>query len=405
MIVLCECSAKLRIDDSKISDKGSRVRCPRCSTVLHVKKQSQQTRERRPAAPVIPPESRHDPSVAPPAAGQAAGPGTAPAVSATVLIAHDSQSIREMIRALLIESGFRVETAADGVEVLKKASDIKPDAMLLDVGLPGIYGFELCERLKGDVQTRAIKIILLTSSYDSARYKREPVDLYGADDYIDKHQISDQLTSKLRKLLYPEQPAAAPEPAPKQNEPALESVIPQTGKYEYVTRNVLLRTDIEIPPAPSFEPGEAPDSQASSQKPEPVLEHQQRADVSPEAHSWSGDPFPSKSDGSALTPESFSIDSSIFQQSESAVPKVEGAGPEAVEKARRLARIIVSDIVLYNQETAREGVKNGTFYEVLKDDIQEGRQLYEKRVPGSIRSTKDYLQEAFDNFLRSRKQT
>ena len=67
-----------------------------------------------------------------------------------VLVAHDSDVVREMICSVLLEAGFSVDTAADGVEALKKATENKPQAMVLDVGLPGIYGFELCERLKGN---------------------------------------------------------------------------------------------------------------------------------------------------------------------------------------------------------------------------------------------------------------
>jgi hypothetical protein len=46
-----------------------------------------------------------------------------------------------------------------------------------------------------------------------------------------------------------------------------------------------------------------------------------------------------------------------------------------------------------------EGIKNDTFYELLKNDVQEGRELYDKRVPAAIRRGKDYFQEAFDNFI------
>src|SRR3989337_2384876 len=191
MIVPCECGAKLKIDDAKIGEKGSRIRCPRSSAILHVKKKADQTVKRPPPASG-PPPSPVQPS--PPASSMP-----------VVLIAHDSEAVREMMRALLSEAGFGVETAADGVEALKKASDARPQAMIVDVGLPGIYGFELCERLKGDESTSAIKIILLTSVYDVGRYKREPANLYGADDYIEKHHISDYLTLKIRKLLYPEQ--------------------------------------------------------------------------------------------------------------------------------------------------------------------------------------------------------
>ena len=100
--------------------------------------------------------------------------------------------------------------AADGLDALKKATALKPRVMIVDVGLTGIYGFELCERLKGDPDTRNIKIILLSSVYGLTAYKRNPVTLYGADDFIEKHHIPDKLIPKLRQLLSG-QPAVAPE--------------------------------------------------------------------------------------------------------------------------------------------------------------------------------------------------
>ena len=113
--------------------------------------------------------------------------------------------------------------------------------------------------------------------------------------------------------------------------------------------------------------------------------------------------LPDIQEGAAVLPESFSLDASIFQKEECDIPRVDAADPEAVEKARRFARIIVSDIALYNQEAVLEGLKNGTFYELLKADVDEGREIYEKRVPEVIRDQKDYYQEAFDNFIRAQK--
>ena len=393
MIVPCECGAKLKIDDAKIGEKGARIRCPRCSTILHVKKQADQPVEAPPAPFTSFPEQPLSPAPTAPAARDVS---SSPASTMpVVLIAHESEAVRDMIRALLVEAGFVVEAAAEGVEALKKAAEIRPQAMIVDVGLPGIYGFELCERLKGDEQTSAIKIILLTSAYDVGRYKREPASLYGADDYIEKHHISDYLTLKIRKLLYPEQYAPRPDEAGSsglpdgQAGPAVETPPPAgkkgTESLEFITENVVLRREPEAAPGPV----DLSDGKAGPGTPPP--------------RSWPGDSLQPTQDGSALAPESFSLDSSIFQKKESEIPRVEAADPEAVEKARRFARIIVSDIALYNEEAVREGIKNGTFYELLKDDVEEGRQLYEKRVPDSIKSKKDFYQEAFDNFIQAQK--
>jgi len=72
-----------------------------------------------------------------------------------------------------------------------------------------------------------------------------------------------------------------------------------------------------------------------------------------------------------------------------------------VKKAQRFSRIIVSDIALYNQKAVVEGIKNGNFNELLKTDIDEGRELYERQVPDVVKAKKDYYQEALDNFIAS----
>ena len=350
MIVPCECGAKLKIDDAKIPDKGIKVRCPRCGNMLQV---------RRPVSAVSAPPARARISPGMPSSGP------------LILIAHDSDVIRKMISDVLIEGGFRVDTAADGVEALEKANNARPQGIVIDVGLPGIYGFELCARLKGSPETREIKIVLLSSVYDMRRYKRTPANLYGADDYIEKHHIPDFLSTKFRKLIFPEQFVEAPK-------------IKEHSPHDL--------PEMSRPPAREFNPSllsseglpQADRTLSNPSPPRGAAQKQASRDAS---------------EGTALMPESFSLEASIFQKEECDIPKVEEADPEALEKARRFARIIVSDIALYNQEAVIEGLKNGNFYELLKTDVDEGRELYERRVPDVIKARKDYYQEAFDNFI------
>lgn len=96
---------------------------------------------------------------------------------------------------------------------------------------------------------------------------------------------------------------------------------------------------------------------------------------------------------------SMSLDDLDFQKEECDIPRKVEADPEAMEKARRFARIIISDIALYNQETVLSGVKNGNLFELLKNDLDEGRELYDQRVSEAVRVTQDYFQEALDNFI------
>jgi len=109
----------------------------------------------------------------------------------------------------------------------------------------------------------------------------------------------------------------------------------------------------------------------------------------------------------AVQDESVMLNASFFEHEEYVAParNVERSAvdPEAIERARRFARLIVSDIALYNQDIVDEGLKKGTFFELLQDDITEGRSLYDNRVPETIRVTKDYYQEAFDDFIAAKK--
>jgi len=76
---------------------------------------------------------------------------------------------------------------------------------------------------------------------------------------------------------------------------------------------------------------------------------------------------------------------------------------EEHEKAKRLARIIVSDIVLYNQDLIEKGIREGSFYQLLERDIEEGRGYYLVRVPPEIREGTDYLSYYLDEFISSKR--
>ncbi len=349
MIISCDCGARLKIDEAKVSGKRVKVRCPRCGNVLSLQ-QTPPTEKKM--------TSRSSPSPGP-----------------LVLVAHDSDMIRHMVSDVLTNTGFQVETASNGVEALKKATDLRPKGLVLDVGLPGVYGFELCERLKENPVTREIKIVLLSSVYDMRRYKRTPVSLYGADDYIEKHHIPDYLPAKLRKLISSADFAGT---APSQAAPS-HNDLPEMSR----------------PPAREFEPSLLNHETLSPAERNPRETAPQRSMTARRPHTDSLE--------TAIMPETISLDAPIFQKEECDIPGVDAEDPEAVEKARRFARIIVSDIALYNQELVIEGIKNGTFFELLKNDVEEGRELYEKRVPAVIRAKKNYYQEAFDNFIGATK--
>ena len=141
MIVICACGAKLKIGDEKITVAGVKIKCPKCGNPHLVKKPAPEPTA--PSADVLsmPWFASSTPSTAKP----------------LVLIAHDSKVVADMIEQVVSEAGYNTANAPDGLEARRKATELKPQVMIVDVGLTGIYGFELCERLKGDPDTRDIK--------------------------------------------------------------------------------------------------------------------------------------------------------------------------------------------------------------------------------------------------------
>jgi DNA-binding response OmpR family regulator len=75
----------------------------------------------------------------------------------------------------------------------------------------------------------------------------------------------------------------------------------------------------------------------------------------------------------------------------------------AHDAAKRLARIIISDIALYNQKRVEEGVRNNTFHELLKDELEEGLKLYQSRTSKEILETTRYYEEVIEDFIQKRK--
>ena len=81
------------------------------------------------------------------------------------------------------------------------------------------------------------------------------------------------------------------------------------------------------------------------------------------------------------------------------------AAPELaaeIAKAERLARIIVSDIALYNPEKFEAGVRDGNVAELMETELEEGRGLFEQRVEPSLRADRDLLVEELVRVARSR---
>ena len=222
----------------------------------------------------------------------------------SVLVAHDSDTIREAVRRLLAEAGYRVTAVADGHRAVE-ALAARPDGMVLDVAIGGVFAFEVLERIReGALPT---KTVLVASVYNRTGYKRRPTSLYGADDYVEQHHIPDSLVDKVARLVGPGEAARPHDGDDRRELERIQTATEGRMRIRYRSRE------------------------------------------------------------------------------------------EAVERARRLARLIVADIALYNGDALASRDEQDAR---LRIDVEEGRLLFDLRVPEEIRRERDFVGEALAEWYK-----
>jgi two-component system, OmpR family, KDP operon response regulator KdpE len=115
---------------------------------------------------------------------------------ATILLVEDDDATREALARELKARGYRVQEALDGHSALERWTAARPDAILLDLGLPDIDGLEVIRRIRREAMT---PIVILSGRY-AEREKVEALDR-GADDYVTKPFGLDELHARLRVAL------------------------------------------------------------------------------------------------------------------------------------------------------------------------------------------------------------
>ena len=119
--------------------------------------------------------------------------------SASILIVDDEPIGRETLGEMLMLEGYALIYAADGLEAIKTVAEQSIDLILLDVMMPGMNGFQVCQHLKGDESQRHIPIILVTA-LDSKSDLAKGLDA-GADDFLSKPVNTLELRARVRSLL------------------------------------------------------------------------------------------------------------------------------------------------------------------------------------------------------------
>jgi predicted Zn finger-like uncharacterized protein len=399
MLIVCpNCKKRFDIDPGTLGE-ARKLRCSSCKAVFRlVRKPAGEA----PAAPV--PEAAASPVPQAPkgvaaqptcdaaaavsgrlqseGAPQAAGAGVdapeapkaaplaAPAQACTgpvrVVVANESAPFCDAVRKVLSTEPFEIFVCDDGKVALDTVLQVRPQVLLLDVALPTMFGFEVCERVRQNPELSGVRIVLIASIYDKTRYKRSPNSLYGADDYIEKHHIPDALVPMVYRLASGSLPAT---------EPACASDLAAQQEVRTEIREVEQRETSASP---------ALDRVASILREVPS-------------------PAPAPVQAAAALAASFApvLTPAAEEAPPAAAMPAELSEPET--KARRLARIIVSDIVLYNQGKVEKGVREGSFYDLLADDIREGERLYRQRVPELLRENTTFLQDAFEDLIAKKR--
>jgi two-component system cell cycle response regulator len=119
-------------------------------------------------------------------------------IDSTILIVDDQCSTRELLGELLTEQGYNLAFAANGEEALTQAMELTPDVILLDVMMPGMDGFEVCQRLRSDPLLAEVPVIMVTALDDRASRIRGIQ--AGADDFVSKPFDQIELQARVRTI-------------------------------------------------------------------------------------------------------------------------------------------------------------------------------------------------------------
>jgi len=291
MIISCQyCGKRVRIDANKYAGKRIKMRCSQCNEVF-VAEVPVQADTSPPKSALLPPQ---------------------------VLIAHSDPALCDTVGSILDSHNFPWESCHDGETALQLMDRHLPQVAIVDVALPGLFAFEVVEKVRKRPGLESVKIMLLSSVYNKMAYKRRPTTLYGADDYIEKHHIPQDLIAKIHKLIESSHPAKT-----------VEATAPE-----------------EMPTPLKIDELKA------------RLQHAEESE-------------------SLLAPRELA----------------------ELAKAQRLARIIASDISLYDEAKVTEGIRSGTFFELFAEEIAEGRQHFLARIPESLPHRGAILDDAFNELI------
>ena len=275
-----QCGARFRASIQEPLTRAVRVACPSCSNQMVLK----------PVAGSGPPPSvASAPDTRPPQWPPESPARTPPRRIA--VIADEPRPFRSFLVEHLRRLGFDVSTFETGEPALDFVRRAHADLVIVNVYLKGRLGVEVTEDIRADAGLDHTRVILIGALFRANRFRANPANLYGADEYIEEQIPEKEFRQIIRKLF------------------------PQVGHTE------------EIP-----------------------------------------------------------------------------VEPKEYDEARRLARLILGDIVIYNPGRVEAGIRDDNFFEVLKSEIVEGRNYYDSRVPLRVRQDTEIFSETLQLFVRMKRE-
>ncbi len=266
-----QCGAKFRAAMTLPLTEAVRVACPACANQMVLKPRSGA------AAPSAPPIS-----------------GTArtaePVRRRTAAIADEPRPFRDFLGAQLRHVGFDVQFFETGIPALDYVRRMRADLAIVNVYLREKLGVEVSEDIKADPALQHTRVILIGALFRANRFRANPTNLYGADEYIEE-QIPEK---EFRQIIH------------------------------------------------------------------------------------------------TLFPDSTTVE--------------KAAEPPEFDEARRLARLILSDIVIYHPELVEQSIRDDSFFDVLHAEIEEGRHYYDSRVPLRVRRDTEIYTETLQQFVKMKRE-
>ncbi|MFQ5733714.1 MAG: response regulator [Planctomycetaceae bacterium] len=116
-----------------------------------------------------------------------------------LLIADDNQQNCELLEAYLSDEAYEISFACDGRQTLDKVTEFQPDLILLDIMMPKLSGYEVCEQLKQEAATRDIPILMVTALNKQGDIEKAVA--AGCDDFLTKPVNGLELKTRVKSLL------------------------------------------------------------------------------------------------------------------------------------------------------------------------------------------------------------